>query len=462
MTGALGLHANAQQLTPIEVEPGVGLEPSAAQAESVESHTRVLDRKLYALDLIGPSWLSGPGFQVESEIAWRGSFAVFDVRSDYGPLEVTSAELLAIRIEEFAAIAELNRISRMKAFRDSAGDALARTGRALKKVLGSPVETVKRLPDAIKEKAKDTYDSAREGAKNLADRAREEMRNDDGDPVRANPFLPPEPPKVELTDSEREAERVEQAKAVAKDLSLDYFGYGSAKRRLMHRLDVDPYTRNPLIHARLDELTWAAMAGSKGVGFTVGLVTGGASVVVSRAGRLNRLVWELPEEDLRKRNRDELKRAGMKGPRARAFLRNRGFTASIQTQYVDALLKLAQVQGVYNLLDIAASARDEVDARYFLRSVELAQAHHPSYSRARALHRQMVFELGRKGIVVPVSADYLRSDPATRNFFELEEFRNTENTLLVAGRVQNKLRQELEAKGWRIVELDMGTGTHGE
>jgi len=420
-----------------------------AQDGTAAGHARaVAEPELFALDLVQPAWLNGPSYSVEPQLHWQGSFAEFTLMSDFGALRPVGVEMLAIRVEEFAALAELNRVSKLKAFRKSASRTLSKTGQALKNIFTRPIETVKALPDAVSEKAKQTYDSVREGAKNLADQAREGMRNQDGDPVAPNPFLPPPSAIVTLTEAEQAEARSQRAKQVAADFGLDYFGYGRARRELAKLLGVDPYTSNPLIHSKLDELAWAGFVGSKGTGLTMGALTGGASVVLSRSRQINRLVWELPEEDLRKRNRKELKSAGFVSSRARAFLRNGAFSASTQTSYTDLMLEMARTKGKDNLLDLGASARDEVDARYLIHCLELALANGRPIVRVRSIHSQLVFESGRRGLIVPIAADYLRVSAETLEFLELEEFRNTDNQVLYSGKLSASYQAALESRGW--------------
>lgn len=408
---------------------------------------------LYAMDLVQSSWLRGPRYEVENKVFLSGGFPVFFVKSDFGPLEVTGIELLALRIEEFQALAELERISKLDVFGKSASRAVKRTARAVKNVLSSPIETIKGVPSAIGRKVRETFSSAKESAKNLADQAREGMRNDDGDLIAANPFLPPPPPEVQLSEAEREAAREERAKQVAKKAGQSYIGYNKSRRDLARMLGLDPYSRNPLIMDRLDELAWSSLAGSAGTGLTLGALTGGASAVVSKSRQLNRLVWELPEEDLKKRNRDELKSAGYIDSASRALIRNGAFTTSLQTAYVDLLTEYSNIRGAQRLLELGAEARDELDARFLIHALESAlqyQTANERITRVRAISNQPVFEVGRRTLLIPAPADFLYLSEEMRAFLDLEEFRNTENILLTHAQFSQRLREELQSRRWQV------------
>lgn len=409
---------------------------------------------LYALDLVQASWLRGPHYRVENKVLLSGGFPTFFVRSDYGPLEARGVEMLAIRVEEFQALAELERISNLDVFGKSASRAVKRTAVALKNVFSSPAETIRGLPSAIGRKLRNTFASAKEGAKNLADQAREGMRNEDGDLIAANPFLPPPPPEVQLSEAEQDAVRNARAKNVGRQAGQSYIGYNKSRRDLARMLGIDPYSRNPLIMDRLDSLAWSSLAGSAGTGMTIGALTGGASAVLSKSRQLNSLVWEIPEEDLKKRNRDELKKAGFIDSASRALIRNGAFTTSLQTAYVDLVVQFRTTRGAQRLLELGAEARDELDARYLIHALDLALEHETEqqqrFARIRAISNQPVFEMGRSGLVVPAPADYLYLSDEMRDFLDLEEFRNTENVLLGHARLTTRLREELQSRGWKV------------
>jgi hypothetical protein len=358
-------------------------------------------------------------------------------------------------------LAELERISKLDVFGKSASRAVKRTARAVKNVLSSPIETIKGVPSAIGRKVRETFASAKESAKNLADQAREGMRNDDGDLIAANPFLPPPPPEVKLSEADRDSAREERAKQVAKKAGQSYIGYNKSRRELARMLGLDPYSRNPLIMDRLDELAWSSLAGSAGTGLTIGALTGGASAVVGKSRQLNSLVWELPEADLKKRNRDELKSAGYIDSASRALIRNSAFTTSLHTAYVDLLNDFSRVRGAQRLLELGADARDELDARFLIHALESAlnhQAAHERITRVRAISNQPVFEVGRRTLLIPAPADYLYLSDEMRAFLDLEEFRNTENVLLTHAQLSLRLREELHNRGWQVRKSVVNSG----
>ena len=66
----------------------------------------------------------------------------------------------------------------------------------------------------------------------------------------------------------------EVAAKLAGRTAADIFGYSEQRREIAKRLDVDPYTDNPVLTKRLDEVAWAAFSGGLGVTALTALVPG--------------------------------------------------------------------------------------------------------------------------------------------------------------------------------------------
>ena len=65
---------------------------------------------LRAVDLVPEALLEGPHHRLDEQVPTDGFLATFQVRSAFGDFEVRSLELLATRIHELGAIAELKEI----------------------------------------------------------------------------------------------------------------------------------------------------------------------------------------------------------------------------------------------------------------------------------------------------------------------------------------------------------------
>ena len=144
-----------------------------------------------------------------------------------------------------------------------------------------------------------------------------------------------------------------------------------ARRQWAHKLGVDPYTTNPVLAKKLDDVAWAAYAGGFAMNFAP------IPPVVGMAASVNTLVWQLPPADIAKKNDAALLKMGVGEPARKAFLKNRFFTPTIQTAFVAALDALGAARGREEAVALATSeAESEDDARFFRRSAALLARYH--------------------------------------------------------------------------------------
>lgn len=394
---------------------------------------------LHADQLIDSALLRGPLHEVDPRVPVSGSMGVFTLHTPFGEKHVEGVELLAIRIDELPAIERLAEQTAFRTFVDATGEAAVRTGRAVANVLGDPVGTAQNLPSGIARYFRQTFRSVRRTTLNVTDAARARMARDDGTE---------EPTGEEDADSEGSA-----AGDAAESVALRYIGYNRARRDLARRLEVDPYTTNTLLNAQLDELAWSGLAGRVTFGAALG-AAGAVSEVASVSGRLNRLVWELSPDEIRDLNEKQLAEAGFSGIRVRNFLRNGNFHPSLQLDFTHALLALGGAEGRFEFIDLAAQAADELEARFLLNFLRLAQL---TQEQDGAPIARIVIDgeamwvttaAGSPVLLAPV--DYLSTSPWLEALIEHPRLIGRRVHLRVSGLVSEDAAQRLARAGWRV------------
>jgi len=401
--------------------------------------------KLYALDLLPPSMLSGDQFQVSPALSLEGHQASFLIKSDYGRLDAVSVEITEQRIHEIAALAQLERMSELKVFGNAAATSLKRTGTALYNVFRDPEATAKGIPEGVRSKISSTWKSIKLKGKELSDDARGNIRGDSA-PPEFNAFLPDPPTSAEKTWDDR-------AQTQGRKFGLSYIGYNSARRELTKTLNIDPYTSNPQIEDRLDAFAWSYLAGGKVTGLTLGAITGGASFVVGRAKQINRIVYDLPPEDVRKRNAAELKKIGLDGDVARNFLRNSTFTPTLQTEVVDAIAQNWTAKGWKELLIYLRYVDSELEARFIVNAMRIAQQQHlsqPAVTGVMLVGVTPVFELADGRLLVPAPVDYVHFNAKFRAFLGEPQLLEKRVRIDVAGKVSALAAEQIQAHGWEL------------
>lgn len=372
--------------------------------------------------------LRGAGWSLPEQTQVASYLGQFRFTTDWGVIEAQGREIALERIAEMPALARIDEVSRGKVFADAIRQSAARTGQSVARVLTQPVETVKGVPAGLGRLITKTAGSVRRVAQRVGD-AVAEGGDKDGEASGGSP------------NSER-----------LTDFAKESFGLNKARRALAQPLGIDPYTRNPLLGERLERLAWAAVAGGASMDLALGALSGGVSNVVSVAGQLDDLVWDLPPADIRDRLEKRLVAQGANGRAAREWLRAPVFSPSLQVRMVSAIEALGSLRGLDEVITLAAGVQSEAHARFLIQQLEMlaGAGRGDPIVELRALEQSIMARTRAAVPVIALPVDHLSwTDPVER------ADRRRSGRILIAGSLSERAREELSARGWRI-ETDKG------
>lgn len=438
-----------------------------------------------AVDLAEPALLSGPLHTVAPCARIVGHMAQFRIDTRWGPLSADSLALLRIRVAELPAVEELDRASHAGLAAKSAEDSARRLAGTVGRVATRPVETLRELPAGALRFFRRKLDDVAETLQDTGDRAGERLAGagEAYDRVSTRPGVvlhePPADPWWQ-----RGSNRLWR-------LGKDWIGYGDMRRTWARRLGVDPYSSNPLLNERMDSLAWAALAGDKAVGLATSQLGSAAGPALGAARRIDRMVWELPPTEVRRRNDQRLAALGCGDEERRRFLRNGRFTPTLQTALVDALVALRPASGCIDVVELAAALDVEVEVRYLVDALRMladlgitdaglrlvgaapvlvhalpaataAGGHGPGAPPTAALRRESdalqalaaaaAAQAPRTRLVLPLPVDRLEWSEPTAAFFDVADFRVVDKQVLIGGGATQNAIQGLTRRGWEIIE----------
>ncbi len=188
--------------------------PASAEFESVPV--------LRASEVLPERIIAGTYYAVDERVPNDGFLNRYTLRTTFGELTVDGTDLLQKRIRETYAIGQMETMRRSDAFKSSFEKALLSPLRGAKNLITAPVDTVTGFVSGVGSFFKQV-----------------------GHTVAGSPSY----------------QETGTLKAIV--------GFDSTKRGLAHKFGVDPYSSNPLLQDRLEELTWAAFGG----GFVVRIGT---------------------------------------------------------------------------------------------------------------------------------------------------------------------------------------------
>jgi hypothetical protein len=412
-----------------QMRVGIGLAAVIVAVVAVgASFTRAADYEpdpvQSASKLLAPPLLAGPRFKVQDAAPTDGYMPRFTIQSDFGEYVVSGHEMVAVRVQEIAALNKLEEISKSEAFASAMAASAKKTGKAVVNAATNPKETVEGIPKGVGRFVKGVGKKTKKAGSAAAD----ELTDDDDD-------VPSQPKSTE-----------QKAGEAAKSVT----GASKAKRGIAKQFQIDPYSNNAALQKRLDELAMAMSAG--GLAMSVVNPIPLASTVAS----VNNLVWDVPAPDLREMNDKKLAALGVTPATRKALMANSFFTPTQQTGFVTALATLTGVTGADKAVELAArKARSEDDARFFRRSAEiLAQYQKQAGPIASLEARNSLFVAQSKSgaFVVPAAVDYLTWTEAVDRFSAEPVAGAKTREVWLSGQVSPKAAAELKSRGWVVKE----------
>ena len=367
--------------------------------------------------------LSGRGYVVKSSAEVKNFLGQFSIRSDWGDIDATGGLLLTLRIAEMPALAELDKVTHTQVFAQAIADSASKTVNGVVRVASDPVGTVKGIPAGVGRLFARAVDTVSGAASTIAAGAK---GGADGGSSTADAVT---------------------------DYAKEFAGFNRARRALAKSAGIDPYTGNPLLRKRLEELAWASVAGAVPVTLATSAVSGVAGTALKVTRRIDGLVWELSPDEIKQKLGPRLTARGISPESAQAFLRNTTFTPTLELAFVDALEGIPPVAGEEGLLRIAIAVRSEAHAHFLIQQLRMIRRH----SRKRdpvteliALEQSVVARLGSGRRVLALPVDYFTWTARVEELAARAGQDDGPRDLIVAGTASPALKSAARELGWRV------------
>lgn len=382
------------------------------EAPPVFEASRILPAKL----------VKGKYHTVASKVRNDGKMNHYTVQSKFGSVTADSTAELGIRIDEMAALAAMQRVSDSDQFKRYLVQGGKDTAAGAKALVTNPVGTLK---------------GAFAGIGKIAERAGDALMGD--------------PP------SDAEDSRLENA-----------IGFSSTKRDYAAEFRVDPYSTNPLLQQRLNEITRYGYGGKITAGAISAAIPGGVGAVVSASKTSNWLEGipiQTPPSELRKMNREKLASMGVSQDVSDLFLGNTVYSPVQQTKLVNALAGMSGTTNRSPFVKFAVLARSGEVAFFRARQAEMyANAHKkgPGIERFEAVGTNAAARLADGSVLFCFPLDYLVwTEDNAALARSLDEKVNTlpdvrGKQIRIAGGISPRARQALEGSGWKVLDQQEG------
>lgn len=377
--------------------------------------------RTFAIAAIAGLKVGDENHSIKEPVNSDGLLRIYDVGTPYGDITVHGDQMLRMRLNEIAALRELDKISGSESF----GKALAEAGL-------SPLKYTGRLIANPGQTINETFT----GIGSMFGRLGAGMNN--AGKTQDNPMAA-------------------------------LLGVTEQKRQLAAKFGVDPYTDFAPLNVKLSRLSEAAAAGGLTVTGALFVVPGAAGIVVSNLSTANKL-GDMKIEDIARDftaaqimdlNRQKLTAMGVEPELVEVLLANRNYTPIDMATMVAALDSMAAVAERRLFLVRAAPIVDRSIAFFVRRRAEMIAAYH---ARGGTLTRFIdlggyPFNQTRDGHVVGLMpADALAWTETTAKAFgdASADMRRllpgARAELRITGQATTLVKRQLKALGWQVVE----------
>jgi len=270
-----------------------------------------------ASDLLPANMLTGSNYSVDQRVVNDGFLNIYTLRTSYGQTQAVSTARLYKRIHEMKVLNKIEAMSKGKEFVGGVAEKGKDVIKGAANVVFHPI---------------DTLTGSVSGVGKVFSRVGENV--------------------------------IGRSRSDQESLLKSVSGYSKTKRDYANQLKVDVYSRNVLLQSELDSLTASGYTGNMLAALAISSFTGPVATGTGMTNLLNKVVKDMAPQDLRKMNRDKLKKMGISETIADRFVKNSSYTPREQTVLVNALFEMKNTQGRDEFIKFATRA-DHYDVTYF-------------------------------------------------------------------------------------------------
>ena len=378
---------------------------------------------LRAQDLVAAELLKGPRFTVDDRVPVKGFLARFTIRSDFGKFDAHGIHMLQVRIKEIVAIGHIDDMSKTKEFADAAGKAIARPVTSTVHMLVNPVETITGIPDGVGR----LFSRIELGGERVATAAT----------------------ASDASDSQKVADVSQRVGSI----TVDALGYEKERRDLAKGLGVDPYTTNPVLAKKLDDMAWVAFSGRFGIEAAVSVFVP-YSMAMSAVTITNSTVYDTPPGDLINQDQATFLATGASAANVAALMKNPQYSLSVLTALAHGCQRLQGVNGLAAVVGFAAIAKTQDETRLVAASVNMLARHHESVERLALVTAPgpIIGSTVSGKLVVPAPVDYVAWTQRVAGFAGRADLKAPTRSAWLSGRMSPTARKESAARGWKVDE----------
>ena len=366
------------------------------------------------------------------------------IKSEFGEFIALGPGMLEIRLNEIDALAKLKTFEASDEFQRGAKESAQQKMSSLKQIYDKPKEAVAGISEGVSRFFKRSYRATKTGVQTVNDVIHDKTP---GSIEGAGANLPGSAQSQALPDSESKYKKAAKASG---STAVNILGFDDSRRKLAKRLGVDPYTTNPVLDEKLDEVTWSIFAGDFGIDLATSLIPG--SIVITTSGLVTNWVWDTPPGDLRVKIEQTLLRLGVSQEDIDRLLRHRSYPLSYQAALTAAMEAMDTVERHEDIMPLALSVVTVDQARFVVNSLRMLQRYHETVQPLKEFGVQGTVFAATKNdtLVVAAPVDYVSWTEMLDRFSANDRFSSKPRELHIAGMMSETAADIVRQRGWVI------------
>jgi hypothetical protein len=384
-----------------------------------------------ASQLLPEAALSGPGYHVQRLVQTNGAMGRYTIvadravfHDDAGTYSVESLNLLKIRLSEIPAIMQLENVRKSAVFAQALASSAERPVQMGEQMVAHPLDTVTGLPSGIGQ----FFGRVSLGAGALLSTA--------------------------TNSTESGGERASQTAGETANITLTALGYDDVRRQLAKKLNVDPYTTNPILKEKLNSVAWVMFSARLAVNTAISVAVPG-SMIITGVEFTNDLVYSTPKGDLILLVEKKLQGMGLSQEEIVAFSHNTTIPLSLQVSAVTDLESLGDIPGRRAVAVALSNVLTEYQARFLVTSIRMLTqwSQQKSSITAIAAPGPLIARDQNNAVIMPAPVDYVSWTPRIAGFVTTPALLGLQNRVLwIPAKMTPLARQQLTANGWSVHE----------
>ena len=390
--------------------------------------------------------IKGEHYSVEPSVPTDGFLTRAVIKSEFGDFIALGPGMLEIRLHEIDALAKLQTFEASDEFQRGAKESAQEKMSSLKQIYDKPKEAAAGISEGVSRFFKRSYRATKTGVQTVNDVIHDKTP---GSIEGAGAKLPGSAQSQALPDSESKYKKAAKASG---STAVNILGFDDSRRKLAKRLGVDPYTTNPVLDEKLDEVTWSIFAGDFGIDLATSLIPG--SIVITTSGLVTNWVWDTPPGDLRVKIEQTLLGLGVSQEDIDRLLRHRAYPLSYQAALTVSMEAMGTVDGHEDIMPLALSVVTVDQARFVVNTLRMLQRYHETVQPLKEFGVQgTVFAATENDtLVVAAPVDYVSWTEMLDRFSANDRFSSKPRELHLAGTMTQAARSHLTERGWELHE----------